>query len=41
MLKFNYYSGWVGGGWFDKMKLILMSTLVEVLVEVENELGNF
>ena len=38
-LKFNYYSGWVGG-WSDKTKLILISTLVEVVVEVEVELGN-
>ena len=30
----------VGGGWSDKMKLILISTLVEVVVEVEVELGN-
>ena len=37
-LKFNYYSRWVGG-WSDKTKLILISTLVEVLVEVE--LGNY
>ena len=37
-LKFNYYSGWVGG-WSDKTKLILISTLVEVLVEVLVELG--
>ena len=28
------------GGWSDKMKLILISTLVEVVVEVEVELGN-
>ena len=39
MLKFNYYSGWVGE-WSDKTKLILISTLVEVVVEVEVELGN-
>ena len=38
-LKFNYYSGWVVGGWSDKTKLILISTLVEVVVEVEVELG--
>ena len=37
-LKFNYYSGWVGG-WSGKTKLILISTLVEVVVEVEVELG--
>ena len=36
-LKFNYYSRWVGG-WSDKTKLILISILVEVVVEVE--LGN-
>ena len=30
--------GWVVGGWSDKTKLILISTLVEVVVEVE--LGN-
>ena len=30
---------WVGG-WSDKMKLILISALVEVVVEVEVELGN-
>ena len=29
----------VGGGWSDKTKLILISTLVEVVVEVEVELG--
>ena len=29
----------MGGGWSDKTKLILISTLVEVLVEVEVELG--
>ena len=29
------------GGWSDKTKLILISTLVEVVVEVEVELGNF
>ena len=28
------------GGWSDKTKLILISTLVEVVVEVEVELGN-
>ena len=28
------------GGWSDKAKLILISTLVEVVVEVEVELGN-
>ena len=28
------------GGWWDKTKLILFSTLVEVVVEVEVELGN-
>ena len=28
------------GGWLDKTKLILISTLVEVVVEVEVELGN-
>ena len=28
------------GGWWDKTKLILISTLVEVVVEVEVELGN-
>ena len=39
MLKFNYLSGWVDG-WSDKTKLILISTLVEVVVEVEVELGN-
>ena len=27
------------GGWSDKSKLILISTLVEVVVEVEVELG--
>ena len=27
------------GGWSDKTKLILISTLVEVVVEVEVELG--
>ena len=31
--------GWVVGGWSDKTKLILISTLVEVVVEVELELG--
>ena len=30
----------VGGGGSDKTKLILISTLVEVVVEVEVELGN-
>ena len=30
----------MGGGWSDKTKLILISTLVEVVVEVEVELGN-
>ena len=29
------------GGWSDKTKLTLISTLVEVVVEVEVELGNF
>ena len=29
----------VDGGWSDKTKLILISTLVEVVVEVEVELG--
>ena len=29
----------MGGGWSDKTKLILISTLVEVVVEVEVELG--
>ena len=29
---------WVGG-WSDKTRLILISTLVEVVVEVEVELG--
>ena len=29
----------VGGGWSDETKLILISTLVEVVVEVEVELG--
>ena len=29
-----------GGGWSDKTKLILISTLVDVVVEVEVELGN-
>ena len=43
-LEFNYNSGWVVGwwwvgGWSDKMNLILISTLVEVVVEVEVELG--
>ena len=28
------------GGWSDKTKLILISTLVEVVVEVKVELGN-
>ena len=36
--------GWVGdrwvGEWLDKTKLILISTLVEVVVKVEVELGN-
>ena len=33
--------GWVvAGGWSDKTKLILISTLVKVVVEVEVELGN-
>ena len=32
--------GWVVGGWSDKMKLILISTLVEVVVKVEVELCN-
>ena len=32
--------GWVvGGGWSDKTKLILISTLVKVVVKVEVELG--
>ena len=31
--------GWWVGGWLDKRKLILISTLVEVVVEVEVELG--
>ena len=30
----------MGGGWSDKTKLILISTLLEVVVEVEVELGN-
>ena len=30
----------VDGGWSDKTKLILISTLVEAVVEVEVELGN-
>ena len=30
----------VDGGWSDKTKLILISTLVEVVVEVGVELGN-
>ena len=41
-LKFNYYSGWAGGrggGGLDKTKSLLLSTLVEVVVEVEVELG--
>ena len=29
-VKFNYYFGWVGGGWSDKTKVILNSTKVEV-----------
>ena len=28
------------GGWSDKTKLILISTLVELVVEVEVEIGN-
>ena len=28
------------GGWSDKTKLILISTQIEVVVEVEVELGN-
>ena len=36
----GWVCGWVGGGWSDKMKLILISTLVEVVVKVEVELGN-
>ena len=30
----------VGGGWWDETKLILISTLVEVVAEVKFELGN-
>ena len=29
----------VGGGWSDKTKLLLISTYVKVVVEVEVELG--
>ena len=32
--------GWVGGGVLDFTRLMLISTLVEVVVEVEVELGN-
>ena len=33
--------GWVVGGWvLDFTRLMLISTLVEVVVEVEVELGN-
>ena len=32
--------GWVVGGW-TKMKLMLISTKVAVVVEVEVELGNY
>ena len=34
------YTKMLPAGWSDKTKLILISTLVEVLVEVELELGN-
>ena len=30
----------MGGGWLDKTKLMLISTLVEDVVEVEVEHGN-
>ena len=33
----NYYSWWVGG--WEKTKLMLYSTLVEIEVEVEVKLG--
>ena len=35
----EWVGGWWVGGWSDKTKLILISTLVEVVVEVEVELG--
>ena len=40
----NYYAGWVVGGWVSggwsyKTKIILISTQIEVVVEVEVELG--
>ena len=46
-LEFSYYSGWVVGGWvvwwvgglLYETKFMLKSTQVEVLVEVEVELG--
>ena len=49
MMLFYYCSGWVGGGWVggwacgggsNETKSILISTLVEIVVEVEVELGN-
>ena len=36
-LEFNYLSWWVGE---KKTELILYSTVVEIVVEVEVELGN-
>ena len=36
-MKFNYYSGWVGG--WTKTTLMIISTQVEALVEVVVELG--
>ena len=32
--------GWEGGCWPDQTKMILISTLVDVVVEVQVELGN-
>ena len=39
-LLFRVGGGCVVGGWSDETKLILISTLVELVVEVEVEIGN-
>ena len=38
-LELNYYFGWLGAGWSDKRILILISTEVEFVFEVEVEIG--
>ena len=39
-LEFNYYSGWVvGGGWSDKMKVILNSTQFKFKFKLKLELS--